>query len=123
LKPLRRNERTLDAAAPQTLTVTVAKADKESPFAPGQVVIVSLGSTGQAVRVTVEGCANGSSLTGKEAELSAVWSPPTTTATTTSGGHHGSGAHHGDGDHGTTTQGTTTTESTTTTTGTTTAGP
>jgi hypothetical protein len=59
-------------AAPQTLTVTVAKSGEGSPFTAGQVVTVSVGSAGQIVRVNVEGCVSGSSLTGKEAELHAV---------------------------------------------------
>ena len=100
-------------AAPQTLTVTVSKDGKDGLVAPGQVVTVSIGSAGQAVRVNVEGCANGSSLTANQAELHAVMPPPTTTAATTTGDHHGD--HHGDGDHGTTTQSTTTATTTTTT--------
>jgi hypothetical protein len=72
--------------APQALTVTVTKSGKDSPFAAGQVVTVSVGSAGQTVRVNVEGCVSGSSLTGKEAELHAV-SPP--------GGHDTNG-HDGD---------------------------
>ena len=95
-------------AAPQTLTVTVSKDSKDGLVAPGQVVTVSIGSAGRAVRINVEGCANGSALTANQAELLAVMPPPTTTAmTTTTGKHHGD--HHGDGDHRTTQTATTTT--------------
>jgi hypothetical protein len=110
-------------SSPQTFTVTVTKSGEHGSFAPGQVVTVSVGSAGQAVRVNVEGCANGSSLTAGQAELHAVMPPATTsTATTSTGDHHGD--HHGDGDHhGATTQSTTTTKTTTTTAATTTSGP
>ena len=110
-------------SSPQTFTVTVTKSGEHGSFAPGQVVTVSVGSAGQAVRVNVEGCANGSSLTAGQAELHAVMPPATTsTATTSTGDHHGD--HHGDGDHGTTkSTTTTTTTATTTTAATTTGGP
>lgn len=88
------------AAAPQTLTVTVARSGKDSPFAAGQVVTVSVGSAGQMVRVNVEGCVSGTSLTGRGAELHAV-SPST--------GHDTNGH---DGDTTESTAGTTTTTAT-----------
>ena len=101
-------------AAPQTFTVTVTKSGKDSPFTTGQVVTVSVGSTGQMVRVNVEGCSTGSTLSAKEAELHVVRSSPTAS------GHDAVG-DAGDGDHQSTTQSTTTTTQTTAvTTGTTT---
>jgi hypothetical protein len=93
-------------SAPQTLTVTVTKSGKGSGFAPGQVVTVSIGSTGQMVRVNAEGCGTGSSLTAKEAELHAV---------ATAGGHDPSG-RTGESDHQSTTDSTTTTTQSTATT-------
>jgi hypothetical protein len=83
--------------APQMLTVTVSKAGKASSLAPNQVVTVSLGSSGQSVRVNVEGCWDGSSLTANQAVL------------------HVMRGMHGDDEHGTTTTdaGTTTGETTT----------
>jgi len=95
-------------AAPQTLTVTVTRSGHDSGFASGQVVTVSLGSSGGMVRVDVAGCGDGSTLAANEAELHAVMPPPAK-------GHHWRD-YHGDGDHKTTTT-TTTGASTTTTTG------
>jgi hypothetical protein len=64
-------------AAPQSLTVTVTKADKHNPFAPNQVVTVVLGATGLVVDVNAEGCAtDASTLTAKHAELRAHPTPP-----------------------------------------------
>jgi hypothetical protein len=92
------------ASAPQTFTVTVTKAGGTGAPAPGQIVTVSVGQTGQTVGVNVEGCLTGaSSLAAKEAELHAFSTVPTgttgTTGTTTTGGHHGGdddqGEHHG----------------------------
>jgi mucin-2 len=117
-------------SAPQTLTVTVTKTGDGSPFSTGQVVTVSVGSSGQTVRVEAAGCLSGSSLSARQAELKAVPPPPstttsTTTTTTTTGhdgdGHHGRGDNHHGHKHGkptvpTTTTGTTTTGTTTTTT-------
>jgi hypothetical protein len=97
-------------AAPQTLTVTVVKAGKHSPFAPGQVVTVSLGTTGQTVDVNAEGCAtDASTLTAKKAELHARSTSPDQSAGT-------DGEQNDQGHHQTTTT-TTTDTSTDTTTG------
>ena len=107
-------------SAPQTFTVTVAKSGEDSSLAPGQVVTVTVGGTGQTVRVNVEGCLSGSTLTAREAELHAfstappptTSTPTTTTGTTTGGGYGGHhGRHHGHGyghQPGTTTTTTTT---------------
>lgn len=81
--------------APQTLTVTVQRANRHSGLLPNQVVTVSVGGSGDTVRLTAEGCLVESTLTARGAEL-----------------HVGNGHHHGDGKHGTTT-GTTTAETTT----------
>lgn len=83
--------------APQTLTVTVQRANRHSGLLPNQVVTVSVGGSGDTVRLTATGCLAGSTLTARGAELR-VWK----------GAHH-----HGDGKHSTTT----TAETTTTTTG------
>jgi hypothetical protein len=56
-------------AAPQTLTVTVVHGGGKDAPANGQVVTVTLGSSGQTVNVDVEGCLNGSSLTANQAVL------------------------------------------------------
>lgn len=84
--------------APQTLTVTVQRSNRDSGLLPNQVVTVSVGGSGDTVRVTAEGCLDGSTLTTRGAELH-VWK---------------GGRHHGDGDGE---QSTTTTSDTTTTTG------
>jgi len=94
-------------AAPETLTVTVLRAGK-SPLAPGQAVTVSLGASGQNVRVNVEGCLDGSTLTGKTAVLHVV-TPRTNMTGNDAAGKHGDEHHHS------TTQTTTTTTTTTTT--------
>jgi hypothetical protein len=70
-------------SSPQTFTVTVADAGKHSSFAPGQVVTVTVGGTGQTVRLNAVGCANGSAFAAKGAELHV--SRPMTTMTTTTG--------------------------------------
>ncbi len=49
------------ASAPQTFVVTVTKAGKGGSVSPNQVVTVSVGQTGQTVRVNVEGCLTGAS--------------------------------------------------------------
>lgn len=84
-------------ASPQTFTVTVTKTGEHSSFAPGQVVTVTVGAAGQTVRVNAEGCATGSTLAAREAEVHAMSSMnhgTTTTSTTTTQGH-GDGEHHG----------------------------
>lgn len=42
-------------SAPQSLTITVVRG-RHSGFTPGQVVTLSVGSTGQTLRVVAEGC-------------------------------------------------------------------
>jgi len=61
-------------ASPATFTVTVAKSAPDGTLTAGQVVTVSLGTSGRPVWVDVGGCANGSSLIANEAELHAA--PP-----------------------------------------------
>jgi hypothetical protein len=83
-------------AAPQSLTVTIAKAGKHDPFAPNQVVTVTLGATGQTVDVNAEGCTtDGSTLTAKQAVLHVHPTPPDPPA--------GPDSEHGHGHHDTTT--------------------
>ena len=43
-------------SAPQSLTVTVGKAGRHSDFKAGDVVTLSLGASGQTIRVVAEGC-------------------------------------------------------------------
>lgn len=97
----------------QELTVTVTRAGKESSLAPGDTVTVALGSTGQNVRVNVEGClatgttVTGTTVTGEAAVLHVLPADPQQTTTTDSQVHR---QHGGDEHHSTTT--TTTTDST-----------
>ena len=94
-------------AAPQTLTVTIVKPGKHDPFAPNQVVTVTLGATGQTVDVNAEGCTtDGSTLTAKHAELHAHPTPPDPPA--------GPDTKHDHGHHNTTTTTDTGTTDTTT---------
>jgi len=94
-------------AAPQSLTVTITKAGKHNPFAPNQVVTVTLGATGQVVDLNAEGCAtDASTMTAKHAELHAHPTPP-------AGTDDKHDKHHG---HDTTTDTTTTGTTTDTTT-------
>jgi len=91
-------------SSPQTFTVTVANAGKHSSFAPGQVVTVTVGGTGQTVRLNAVGCANGSALAAKGAELhvsrpmttrtATTGSTSTQTTTTKRGDEGGGGGHH-----------------------------
>lgn len=119
-------------ASAVSLTVTVQKTNAAGPFAPGQVITVSLGSPGDTIRLEAGGCADGSTLTAREAELHVLHQRSTTTndttATVTTADGHGHDSGHGHGhddghgrghDHGGTTgasgvTGTTTTDSTTT---------
>lgn len=92
------------ASAPQTFTVTVTKAGEHSSFAPGQVVIVTVGAAGQTVWVNAEGCATGSALTAHEVGVHAVFTKPpkpttTSTATTSTDSTTTTAPGHGDGDH------------------------
>ena len=94
-------------AAPQSLTVTVTKAGKHDPFAPNQVVTVTLGATGQTVDVNAEGCAtDASTLTAKKAELHAHPTPPDPPAGNDAK-HHDHGHHDTTTTTGATTTGTT----------------
>jgi hypothetical protein len=80
------------ASAPQSLTITVDRANGRSGLKNGQVVTVSVGSTGQRVRVLAVGCVGtDGTVTVREAELHAA-NPPkprqkhdggSTTSTTT----------------------------------------
>ena len=81
-------------AAPQSLTVTVGKAGRHSDFKTGDVVTLSLGTSGQTIRVVAEGCTgtNGT-MTVRGVELQVA---------------HDKGDEH----HGGTTTGTTSNEST-----------
>jgi hypothetical protein len=126
--------------APQTLTVTPSGKGEHSTAPAGTPVVLTVGGTGQTVRVNVEACSTGTgtttSLSVRSLELQVVNQQPTVTVgTTTTGGHHGDDDH---GDHhkgGTTTVSTTTAATTTaatttaatttaaTTTGTTTTTP
>ena len=93
-------------SAPQTFTVTVTKSG-EHGFAPGQVVTVTVGTSGQTVMVAAEGCVNGSTLSARGVGILAVrpMKPEHTTSThttttgttstqTTTTGWHGKGGHH-----------------------------
>jgi hypothetical protein len=76
----------LGTAAPQSLVVTVKKAGwRHSPFAPNQVITVSVGGSGDTVNVIATGCGSDSTLTARGASIF-VARPD----------HHG----HGDGDGG-----------------------
>jgi hypothetical protein len=44
------------SVAPQSLTITVTKANDRSGFTAGQAVTLSVGGQGQQVRVAAEGC-------------------------------------------------------------------
>jgi hypothetical protein len=81
---------------PQTLTITVTKADPHGSIAPGSTVTVIIGGTGQTVRANVGGCTSStgtttSALTVRSIDLKADDVKPdkhhetttTTTATTT----------------------------------------
>ena len=89
-------------SAPQTFTVTVGKSDQHSSFAPGQVVTITVGGSGQAVVVAAAGCANGSTLTAKVAQVAAFrpMTTMTTTTATTSTGTTTTTGWHGKGDGG-----------------------
>lgn len=52
--------------APQSLTLTVAKASKSLGLAAGSQAALAVGATGQIVRVNVEACATG---TGSAAQI------------------------------------------------------
>ena len=58
---------------------------KHSPYAPGQVVTVSVGQTGDTVNVIAEGCANGSTLSANAEPSILVATATITTVTGASG--------------------------------------
>ncbi len=84
------------ANAPQSLTLTVARANDGSGVKKGQVITVAVGSQGQQLRVIAEGCVGtDGTLTVREAVLHAAkprtkgdhdgtTTSPTSTATTAS---------------------------------------
>jgi len=100
--------------APQTLTVSVDKAGEHSQIAAGSQVALTVGATGQTVRVNVEACSTG---TGSALQLSVrslelrVVKPETHATTETGTGKHGDDGEHHKG--GTTTTATTTAATTT----------
>jgi hypothetical protein len=115
--------------APQTLAVTVDKANEKSLIPAGTQLSLAVGAAGQTVRVNVQACATGTGTTLQysvrqiELRVKTTQAATTQTATTQTGttskkheDEHGD--HHG---HGTTTAATTTTAPTTTTAVTTTA--
>ena len=107
-------------AGPQTLTVTVTRSGKHSPYAPGQVVTLAIGGSGDTVHVLALGCANGSTVNARGAMLNAFTKHPVTVAPpTTTDGKNGKGKDH-DGHHHTTTTSPVTTTVVTTTVATTT---
>ena len=91
--------------APQSLTMTVAKGSKDA-VAAGSQLTLTVGTTGQTVRVNVEACTTGSGSTlqyvVKHVELQPLKPKPPGTTT-------GDGDHHGDKPKTTTTSPTTTT--------------
>ena len=115
--------------APQTLAVTVDKANEKALIPAGTQLSLAVGATGQTVRVKAEACATGTGsslvLTVKQVELRPANVTTTQTGTTqtgtTSKKHEG---EHGDrhGHKGGTTT-TSTTRVATTTSGTTTTTP
>jgi hypothetical protein len=110
--------------APQTLAVTVDKANEKSPIPAGTQLSLAVGAAGQTVRVNVQACATGTGTTlqysVRQIELRVKTTQTATTQTGTTSKKHEDehGDHHG---HGTTTAATTTTAPTTTTAVTTTA--
>lgn len=92
------------ASGPQMFTVTVTKSGEHSTLAPGQVVTVAVGQSGQPVRIAAFGCVNGSAVTARSAFVVAPRMMQTTTTGSTT-----------TGTAATTTTGSTTTGSTTTT--------
>jgi hypothetical protein len=77
------------ASGPQTLTITVKRAThwKNTTLAPGQVITVSVGATGDTVNVLAGGCVSGSTLSAKGASLLVLPKPK----------HHGHDFGHGHG--------------------------
>jgi hypothetical protein len=124
--------------APQTLAVTVDRANDKSLIPAGTQLSLAVGAAGQTVRVKAEACATGTGsslvLTVKQVELRAAKVAPTQTGTTQTGttqtgttkGHekeHGDDHGHKGGTTTSTTTASTTTTAATTTTGTTTTKP
>ena len=94
-------------AAPQSLTMTVSHSGPAGAVAAGTQVTLSVGATGQTVRVNAEACASGSSFVVKSLELHPVKSHTSDGTTTTKTG--GDGDRHGDAGSTTTTAPVTTT--------------
>jgi hypothetical protein len=92
------------ASGPQVYTVTVTHSGWNSSLAPGQVVTLTVGQSGQPVHIAALGCVNGSSVTARSAFVVGGKAPETTTTATTT-----------TATTATTTTGSTTTGSTTTT--------
>jgi hypothetical protein len=99
--------------APQSVVLTVDKAGSSS-VTPGSQVTLALGGAGQTVRVNVEACATGTTLTVRQLELRVRTAPTQTGTPATTTTHHG-GDDHGDRHKGGTTTVSTTTTATTTT--------
>jgi len=101
--------------APQALTMTVTHSDGNGTVATGPLTL-TVGTTGQTVRVQVEACTLGTQLVVKHVELQAL--KPKPAGTTTGDEHHGdkpkptgtTTTTSGEGEH----SGTTTTSPTTT---------
>jgi hypothetical protein len=79
--------------SPQTFTVTVTHTRGDSGLQPGGTVTVSVGGTGQTVRLGALGCLNGSALTAKEVFLAARH-PDTNDGTTSTATTGDDGEHH-----------------------------
>jgi hypothetical protein len=102
--------------APQTLAVTVDKANEKSSIPAGTQLSLAVGAAGQTVRVNVQACATGTGTTlqysVRQIELRVKTTQTGTTQTGTTAKKHEDehGDHHG---HGTTTASTTTAATTT----------
>lgn len=103
--------------APQSLTMTVTHSGGDGTVATGPLTL-TVGTTDQTVRVSVEACTLGSQLVVKHLELQPL--KPKPAGTTTGGEHHGdkpkggTTTTSGEGEHKGTTTSTTTTSPTTT---------
>jgi hypothetical protein len=88
------------ASSPQTVVVTVTKSGPNGSIAPGQVVTVSVGGSGQTVAASFDGCLTGaSSVAGRGVSLRS-FTPRTTTGTTSTSTTTTGGKGHGDDDQG-----------------------
>ena len=91
------------ASNPQTVVVTVTKAGGNGSLAPGQVVTVSVGGTGQTVAASFDGCLTGASSVAGRSMMLHAFTPRTTTGSTSTGtttGKSGHGDDDGGGHHG-----------------------